>query len=890
MTTIVKLVPYSDQIAALKTLVTGIAANVDQKFTSGEKAKLAGIAAGATANDTDDNLKNRANHTGTQQISTVEGLAGELSGKASAAQGAKADTALQPGTPISTVAGLEAALANTATAAQGAKADLIDGDTNNFVTPLIEQSRDAPGDPITTTATFDTATETEGLDQTYRDAEDNIYAGWGADWAVFGGLGIQSVDGKVYLRGANAVDVAGAEIATDPDSVTRIKNMTFGVAGIDMATDDLGRRSMETPVILTRMDDEASDRTFDADDALATIHTGTSVEDLGVLREVLADGTVRESVRGDVIWTKKPWEKSPRIGWQPDPTIAKVVIPAAAVTSWNASADALWAAASDTPGLGIPPPGMPSPGHMSTDDAAYGFDAANQHLGSGLCVTGNRVWHAFYRYGGEDLIDNAFGTWITVRYSDDWTGGEPSWHDAFHLTATKPAHTGELWSFAESAIGPFVGANADFAGTDGGAVLTSTAADPQLIATGLTIDGEAYPHVIANIQRMTARTSGTFDGRLYWSTAEHDFDVQYSVGCGVTDLPVDTTSRVNLHFDVTTADEYADWRDNEVTGLRFDFDDGPGGSFRLGSIKVASDYPGDRVWEPQFIHDRKSGQLVLMWYTRQEANMLTCTYGLRIANPEAAIGPFNVGRPWFIGLGCPGQGYDDNGVDILFTLDQWEHAPTQYTGDGSHLRRLLFFGTDGVTSEEVEHLPNLADVDGVDRRDFPESSYVRLAGGRAILGQRGKVSTVEGVNCGYYVARYDPVTGWTDPEPYTALGVSTNSRFLMRSLPNGLLAIVHNAWSTRRWLTLSLSGDEGATWPRSVRLWDDITGTSATYPAGHWTADGSTFLCAFEVNREDDDTAGKRMIVDGTDIEALWRGELGHLQVLTTTPVPPKES
>src|SRR6476620_8046576 len=33
--------------------------------------KLSGIATGATANDTDENLKNRANHTGTQTSSTI---------------------------------------------------------------------------------------------------------------------------------------------------------------------------------------------------------------------------------------------------------------------------------------------------------------------------------------------------------------------------------------------------------------------------------------------------------------------------------------------------------------------------------------------------------------------------------------------------------------------------------------------------------------------------------------------------------------------------------------------------------------------------------------------------------------------------------------------------
>lgn len=54
-------------------------------FTATERAKLSGIASGATANDTDANLKNRANHTGTQAISTVTGLQTALDGKQAAA-------------------------------------------------------------------------------------------------------------------------------------------------------------------------------------------------------------------------------------------------------------------------------------------------------------------------------------------------------------------------------------------------------------------------------------------------------------------------------------------------------------------------------------------------------------------------------------------------------------------------------------------------------------------------------------------------------------------------------------------------------------------------------------------------------------------------------------
>lgn len=53
----------------------------DQNFTTVLKTKVDGVAAGATANDTDTNLKNRANHVGSQPIATVTGLSAALLAK-----------------------------------------------------------------------------------------------------------------------------------------------------------------------------------------------------------------------------------------------------------------------------------------------------------------------------------------------------------------------------------------------------------------------------------------------------------------------------------------------------------------------------------------------------------------------------------------------------------------------------------------------------------------------------------------------------------------------------------------------------------------------------------------------------------------------------------------
>lgn len=52
-----------------------------EDYSTAEKSKLAGVATGATANSSDATLLARANHTGTQAISTVAGLQAELDAK-----------------------------------------------------------------------------------------------------------------------------------------------------------------------------------------------------------------------------------------------------------------------------------------------------------------------------------------------------------------------------------------------------------------------------------------------------------------------------------------------------------------------------------------------------------------------------------------------------------------------------------------------------------------------------------------------------------------------------------------------------------------------------------------------------------------------------------------
>ena len=79
-------------------------------FTTALDVKLGGIGAGATANATDAQLRDRATHTGTQAVSTITGLGSAATtpttNYATAAQGALAGTAVQPARSIGTTAPL----------------------------------------------------------------------------------------------------------------------------------------------------------------------------------------------------------------------------------------------------------------------------------------------------------------------------------------------------------------------------------------------------------------------------------------------------------------------------------------------------------------------------------------------------------------------------------------------------------------------------------------------------------------------------------------------------------------------------------------------------------------------------------------------------------------
>lgn len=122
---------------------TAVLAATTASYTTAEQAKLAGIAAGATANAADAFLLSRANHTGTQAVATITGLAAiATSGSASdlgagtlpagrfddTAHGARAGGALHANAVAAGAAGFM-------TGADKTKLDGVATGANNYVHP-----------------------------------------------------------------------------------------------------------------------------------------------------------------------------------------------------------------------------------------------------------------------------------------------------------------------------------------------------------------------------------------------------------------------------------------------------------------------------------------------------------------------------------------------------------------------------------------------------------------------------------------------------------------------------------------------------------------------------------------------------------------------------------
>lgn len=107
----------------------------DGLLSSGDKTKLNGIASGATANDTDANLKNRANHTGTQLASTISDFASQVIAQVLTGLSVATNSAISATDSILNALGkLQAQINGHFGSGGSAHATVISGGANGFMT------------------------------------------------------------------------------------------------------------------------------------------------------------------------------------------------------------------------------------------------------------------------------------------------------------------------------------------------------------------------------------------------------------------------------------------------------------------------------------------------------------------------------------------------------------------------------------------------------------------------------------------------------------------------------------------------------------------------------------------------------------------------------------
>ena len=259
---------------------TGIATtSVNGLMSAADKAKVDGVAAGATANATNAQLRDRATHTGAQAISTVTGLQTALDAKQNAEAGKGLSTndytnaekaklaSLESGKYKGVFASLAALQAGVVTPAAGDYADVDAGAGSDVVRYLYDLSdtkwvAQTAGGGSMTGAQIATALFAEPDTNRYTDAEEAKLAGIAAG-ATANATNAQLRDRATHT-GAQAIStVTGLQTALDAKAGTAIA--TTSASGLMSAADK------------TKVDGVAANATANATDAQLrdrATHTG----------------------------------------------------------------------------------------------------------------------------------------------------------------------------------------------------------------------------------------------------------------------------------------------------------------------------------------------------------------------------------------------------------------------------------------------------------------------------------------------------------------------------------------------------------------------------------------------------------------------------------------
>lgn len=110
--------------------------------------------------------------------------------------------------------------------------------------------------------------------------------------------------------------------------------------------------------------------------------------------------------------------------------------------------------------------------------------------------------------------------------------------------------------------------------------------DPQFAHSGLSIDGSRFTKIVIDCQRTDMRKSGGWDGKVFYATSAHGGTASYYLQFPEGDLAtLHQRTQIVLDMSQLTAGG-SDWINSIITGLRIDFDQGPGGGLLIYSLRI----------------------------------------------------------------------------------------------------------------------------------------------------------------------------------------------------------------------------------------------------------------------------------------------------------------
>jgi uncharacterized protein YmfQ (DUF2313 family) len=146
-----------------------------------------------------------------------------------------------------------------------------------------------------------------------------------------------------------------------------------------------------------------------------------------------------------------------------------------------------------------------------------------------------------------------------------------------------------------SAVLGWTGVGATVTPTGFGITVVPTGSNPFIRSpSGLAIVGSTHRYVVIEVERLTVRSVGGWQGQIYYTTAGHGESELFTKKIPeIANIVVG--QRVDLVVDMHTLTAGGnDWLENDITQIRIDFEDGqlgsltPNGQFRINTITIGS--------------------------------------------------------------------------------------------------------------------------------------------------------------------------------------------------------------------------------------------------------------------------------------------------------------